>query len=76
MWRDSSIRRDKYENAVSGSNGMALLYEVPWAMGVYVIAGKKGYNDASWSLPISYRNPPGKLKMKLASADVPLFRAD
>ncbi|UCD80047.1 MAG: carboxypeptidase regulatory-like domain-containing protein [Desulfobacterales bacterium] len=67
-WRDSSMRRDKYDTAISGSDGVALLYEVPRAMRVYVSAAKQGFKSAYWSLPLSYRSPPGKLKLTLASA--------
>jgi hypothetical protein len=67
-WRDSSIRRDKYENAVSGANGMALLYEVPRALTIYINASKKGYKPASQRLTRSYLTPPGKAGLRLASA--------
>jgi len=70
-WRDSGMRRDNHETAISGSDGVALLYEVPRALRVSVNADKQGYKSASWTVPLSYRTPPGKLKLTLASARQP-----
>jgi len=67
-WRDSNLRRDKYENAVSDANGTALLYEVPRAFTIYVNASKEGYKPAGQRLTRSYLTPPGKVGLRLASA--------
>ena len=66
-WYDKNTRRYKYEKTTSGTNGIALLYDVPRATQTYVSASKKGYPAAHKSLRSSYNRAPGKVTLRLAA---------
>lgn len=64
QWRVQNRRRPEYERAVSGADGVALLYDVPAYQKILVNAGKKGVGSARKSL---VRKRSDKLTLKLAA---------